>query len=292
MKVGPLTSEVRRGAADRRRRRGTRGGTCPPASPCATATTSRRKSVSTVFYSATVSGTLALVIAESVKGTRRLTWEQRGATQLWATASTTCAPFPWSGCSPPSGRGAEAVAAPRARRADVPAGADRGRPDRRVRRHDHPRPQRPHVDVRIISTANEHGRALRAAADAHERRFSALTERSPIPPCSPSRACAWRTSTMRSAPSWDCGPSGCWAPAGLNTIHEDLDGVIEQVAAALDGDEVETGPPRARGRLRPDHRHPVHLFTPGVGAGFVGTIEDITDRLAFEIARPPGQPTR
>jgi diguanylate cyclase (GGDEF)-like protein len=25
-----------------------------------------------------------------------------------------------------------------------------------------------------------------------------------------------------------------------------------------------------------------HLFTPGVGAGFVGTIEDITDRLAFE----------
>ena len=25
-----------------------------------------------------------------------------------------------------------------------------------------------------------------------------------------------------------------------------------------------------------------HLFTPGVGAGFVGTIEDITERLAFE----------
>ena len=25
-----------------------------------------------------------------------------------------------------------------------------------------------------------------------------------------------------------------------------------------------------------------HLFTPGGGAGFVGTIEDITDRLAFE----------
>src|SRR3712207_8123880 len=35
--------------------------------------------------------------------------------------------------------------------------------------------------VRLLSTANEQERALRATADAHERRFSALTERSPIP---------------------------------------------------------------------------------------------------------------
>jgi PAS domain-containing protein len=35
--------------------------------------------------------------------------------------------------------------------------------------------------VRFTSTANETERALRATADAHERRFSTLTERSPIP---------------------------------------------------------------------------------------------------------------
>ena len=71
----------------------------------------------------------------------------------------------------------------------------------------------------------------------------------------------------------------------INTIHEDdLDGVIEQVAAALDGDEVETQARLVRddGSVRTTVIRFAHLFTPGVGAGFVGTIEDITDRLAFE----------
>ena len=71
----------------------------------------------------------------------------------------------------------------------------------------------------------------------------------------------------------------------INTIHEDdLDGVIEQVAAALDGDEVETQARLVRddGTVRTTVIRFAHLFTPGVGAGFVGTIEDITDRLAFE----------
>ena len=71
----------------------------------------------------------------------------------------------------------------------------------------------------------------------------------------------------------------------INTIHEDdLDGVIEQVAAALDGEEVETQARLVRddGAVRTTVIRFSHLFTPGVGAGFVGTIEDITDRLAFE----------
>ena len=71
----------------------------------------------------------------------------------------------------------------------------------------------------------------------------------------------------------------------IDTIHEDdLDGVIEQVAAALDGDEVETQARLVRddGAVRTTVIRFAHLFTPGVGAGFVGTIEDITDRLAFE----------
>ena len=71
----------------------------------------------------------------------------------------------------------------------------------------------------------------------------------------------------------------------IDTIHEDdLDGVIEQVAAALDGDEVEIQARLVRddGAVRTTVIRFAHLFTPGVGAGFVGTIEDITDRLAFE----------
>ena len=61
-------------------------------------------------------------------------------------------------------------------------GPHRQRRRRRGRRHDHAVPGRPDVDhARALSTANEQERALRATADAHERRFSALTERSPVP---------------------------------------------------------------------------------------------------------------
>ena len=139
--------------------------------------------------------------------------------------------------------------------------------------------------MRIISTANEHDRALRATADAHERRFSALTERSPIPTLLSEQG-------MRLAHVNDafCALVGLRAEqllgtGWINTIHEDdLDGVIEQVAAALDGDEVETQARLVRedGSVRTTVIRFAHLFTPGVGAGFVGTIEDITDRLAFE----------
>ena len=139
--------------------------------------------------------------------------------------------------------------------------------------------------LRILSTANEQERALRATADAHERRFSALTERSPIPTLLSEQG-------MRLAHVNDafCSLVGLRAEqllgtGWINTIHEDdLDGVIEQVAAALDGDEVETQARLVRddGSVRTTVIRFAHLFTPGVGAGFVGTIEDITDRLAFE----------
>ncbi|HEX8929174.1 MAG TPA: EAL domain-containing protein, partial [Actinomycetota bacterium] len=139
--------------------------------------------------------------------------------------------------------------------------------------------------VRLLSTANAQERALRATADAHERRFSALTERSPIPTLLSEQG-------MRLAHVNDafCSLVGLRAEqllgtGWINTIHEDdLDGVIEQVAAALDGDEVEIKARLVRedSTVRTTIIRFAHLFTPGVGAGFVGTIEDITDRLAFE----------
>jgi diguanylate cyclase (GGDEF)-like protein/PAS domain S-box-containing protein len=143
--------------------------------------------------------------------------------------------------------------------------------------------------VRMTSTANETERALRATADAHERRFSTLTERSPIPTLLSEQG-------MRLAHVNDafCTLVGVQAEELLGTgwmgaVHpDDLEAVIGQVAAVLGGGG-EAGEREAQARLlRADgsERTTVirfsHLFTPGVGAGFVGTIEDITERLAFE----------
>jgi diguanylate cyclase (GGDEF)-like protein/PAS domain S-box-containing protein len=139
--------------------------------------------------------------------------------------------------------------------------------------------------VRLASTANETERALRATADAHERRFSTLTERSPVPTLLSEQG-------MRLAHVNDafCSLVGVQAEqllgtGWMTTVHpDDLEAVIEQAVAVLDGGEGEA---QAR-LLREDgtERTTVirfsHLFTPGVGAGFVGTIEDVTERLAFE----------
>jgi len=143
--------------------------------------------------------------------------------------------------------------------------------------------------VRLSSTSNETERALRATADAHERRFSTLTERSPIPTLLSEQG-------MRLAHVNDafCALVGMQAEELLGTgwmatVHpDDLDDVIEQAAAVLvGGDDGGEGEAQARlvradGTERTTVLRFSHLFTPGVGAGFVGTIEDITERLAFE----------
>src|ERR671912_2476401 len=92
----------------------------------------------------------------------------------------------------------------------------------------------------LRSTANEQERAPGPTADAHERRFSALTERSPIPTLLSEQG-------MRLAHVNDafCALVGRRAEqllgtGWIDTVHEDdLDAVIEQVARALDGGEVE-----------------------------------------------------
>jgi diguanylate cyclase (GGDEF)-like protein/PAS domain S-box-containing protein len=139
--------------------------------------------------------------------------------------------------------------------------------------------------LRLASTADEQERAVRATADAHERRFATLTERSPVPTLLSEQG-------MRLAHVNDafCGLVARQAEQLLGTgwlasVHpEDLDGVIERAAAVLEGGESQA---RARlvredGTVRTTVIRFAHLFTPGVGAGFVGTVEDITERLAFE----------
>jgi diguanylate cyclase (GGDEF)-like protein/PAS domain S-box-containing protein len=141
--------------------------------------------------------------------------------------------------------------------------------------------------LRLLATATETERALRATADAHERRFSTLTERSPIPTLLSEQG-------MRLAHVNDafCALVGLPAEELLGTgwmaaVHpDDLEVVIEQAALVLGGEDGEGEATarlvRADGSERTTVIRFSHLFTPGVGAGFVGTIEDITERLAFE----------
>jgi diguanylate cyclase (GGDEF)-like protein/PAS domain S-box-containing protein len=242
--------------------------------------------VSTVFYSATVSDSLAILVAETIGATQRLTWCNEGAVQLLGYGVEDLRATALSHLFPTLGKGELKLLLRRERaaRMTLPVRTASGA-DVEAIVIATPSPGGRMWTVRILSTANEQERALRATADAHERRFSALTERSPIPTLLSEQG-------MRLAHVNDafCSLVGLRAEqllgtGWIDTIHEDdLDGVIEQVAAALDGDEVEIQARLVRddGTLRTTVIRFAHLFTPGVGAGFVGTIEDITDRLAFE----------
>jgi diguanylate cyclase (GGDEF)-like protein/PAS domain S-box-containing protein len=242
--------------------------------------------VSSVFYSATVSDSLAILVAEACPEGQRLSWCNEGAVQLLGYGLDDLRALPVDQLFPSLGGGELKLLLRRERaaRMTLPVHTASGAPLEAVVITT-PSPGGRMWTIRILSTANEQERALRATADAHERRFSALTERSPVPTLLSEQG-------MRLAHVNDafCTLVGMRAEqllgtGWINTIHEDdLDGVIEQVAAALDGAEVETQARLVRddGTVRTTVIRFAHLFTPGVGAGFVGTIEDITDRLAFE----------
>jgi diguanylate cyclase (GGDEF)-like protein/PAS domain S-box-containing protein len=71
----------------------------------------------------------------------------------------------------------------------------------------------------------------------------------------------------------------------MSAVHpDDLEAVVGSVVTVLEGGDSEATARlvRADGGVRTTVLRFSHLFTPGVGAGFVGTIEDITERLAFE----------
>ncbi|SOD98454.1 putative bifunctional diguanylate cyclase/phosphodiesterase [Blastococcus haudaquaticus] len=242
--------------------------------------------VSTVFYSATVSDNLALLVAETVGTTQRLTWGNEGAVQLLGYGLEDLRIMPVAHLFPSLGGGELKLLLRRERaaRMTLPVRTASGAEVEAVVMTT-PSPGGRMWTIRVLSTANEQERALRATADAHERRFSALTERSPIPTLLSEQG-------MRLAHVNDafCSLVGLRAEqllgtGWIDTVHpDDLDSVIQQVSAALDGDEVETQARLVRddGSVRMTVIRFAHLFTPGVGAGFVGTIEDITDRLAFE----------
>ncbi|SFL04718.1 putative bifunctional diguanylate cyclase/phosphodiesterase [Geodermatophilus ruber] len=242
--------------------------------------------VSSIFYGVTVSDTLALLVAEMVGGTPRITWGNEGAVRLLGYAAEDLGALPVSTLVPTL-RGGEVKLLLRRERAARMRLSVRTASGAFVESVvlSTPSPTGRMWTLRVVPAASEQERALRATADAHEQRFATLTERSPIPTLLSEQG-------MRLAHVNDafCSLVGLRSEQLLGTgwmsvVHpEDLDAVIEQVVVVLGGGDGEARARlvRADGSERMTVIRFAHLFTPGVGAGFVGTIEDITQRLAFE----------
>jgi PAS domain-containing protein len=138
--------------------------------------------VSTVFYSATVSDSLAILVAETIGGTQLLTWGNEGAVQLLGYGLEDLRATPVRHLFPTLGGGELKLLLRRERvaRMTLPVRTASGA-DVEAVVITTPSPGGRMWTVRMLATANEQERVLRATADAHERRFSALTERSPVP---------------------------------------------------------------------------------------------------------------
>lgn len=127
--------------------------------------------------------------------------------------------------------------------------------------------------------------ALRASADAHEQRFRVLAERSPVPTMMSEQG--MRLGHVNDALCVLLGvPADRLTGTGwMSYAHpDDLALITDTAVAALSGQEREI---HARfidshGLVRHTDMRCTPLHTPGVGDGFVATLEDITERLAFE----------
>jgi len=246
--------------------------------------------MSAVFHGVAVSDAMAIMVVEPLGGAQHVSWSNDQAVKLLGYAQEDLAAISFDQLLPSLSGGELRLLLRRERtvRMTLPVRCASGALLECVVAAV-PAPGGRRWTLRLSSTSNEAERALRATADAHERRFSTLTERSPIPTLLSEQG-------MRLAHVNDafCALVGVQAEellgtGWMTTVHpDDLDGVIEEATAVLvGGDDAGEGEAKARlvradGTERTTVIRFSHLFTPGVGAGFVGTIEDITERLAFE----------
>ena|GEM_PF-5254098 len=171
------------------------------------------------------------------------------------------------------------------RRPGVLTGADGG--SHPVEITAHPIPGR---DMWAVTAVAEHdavrrGRAHAEAANAYERRFLALTEQNPVPT-------VLSDVGMRLAHVNDAFARLVGLPVGsllgtqwLRLVDEDdLDDVTDCAQRALEGThaDVVVGLATVDGGRRLVHLRLAPAHTPGHGPSFVGTAEDVTERLAFE----------
>src|SRR3954468_6245673 len=129
--------------------------------------------VSTVFYSASVSDSMAILVAETSGNEQRLTWCNEGAVQLLGYGLDDLRALALDHLFPTLGGGELKLLLRRERAARMTV------PVRTASGAGHewgvmatPSPGGRMWTVRILPTANEQEKALRATADAHEQRFS------------------------------------------------------------------------------------------------------------------------
>lgn len=127
--------------------------------------------------------------------------------------------------------------------------------------------------------------ALRASADAHEHRFKVLAERSPVPTMMSEQG--MRLGHVNDALCALLGvPADKLIGMGWTAYAhpEDLDRITRTVVAVLGGaeDEIQARFVDSSRSVRHTDMRFTPLHTPGVGDGFVATLEDITERRAFE----------
>jgi diguanylate cyclase (GGDEF)-like protein/PAS domain S-box-containing protein len=245
-----------------------------------------REIIASIFHGAAVTDSLAIIVVENDGTDTRVTWGNQGAVKLlgYGIEDLRCLPIEQLLPTLRAGELRLLLRRERAAEMSLPVRTASGATVDTVVIAT-PTPSGRIWTLRVIASSTDHEKALRATADAHERRFATLTERSPIPTLLSEQG-------MRLAHVNDafCALVGMSAEQLLGTgwmatVHpDDLEVVVEQVAAVLDGGDRETQARLVRddGTVRTTIIRFAHLFTPGVGAGFVGTIEDITDRLAFE----------
>ncbi|WP_188113256.1 putative bifunctional diguanylate cyclase/phosphodiesterase [Nocardioides humilatus] len=127
--------------------------------------------------------------------------------------------------------------------------------------------------------------ALRASADAHEYRFKVLAERSPVPTMMSEQG-------MRLGHANDalCALLGVTADKLVGTgwldhaHRDDLERITQTVVAVLAGQEreIQARFVDADRRIHYTDMRFTPLHTPGAGDGFMATLEDVTERRAFE----------
>jgi diguanylate cyclase (GGDEF)-like protein/PAS domain S-box-containing protein len=245
--------------------------------------------VASVFHGAAVSDSLALLVVESAAHGPRVRWANAGAVELLGHGLEDLRGMPVEDlvCSLTGSELSLLLRRERAVRTVLPVRTAAGVV---VEMHvsTAPVPGGRTWNLRLSAAADPHERELRATAAAMERRFATLAERSPVPTLLSEQG-------MRLAHVNDSFCRLVGRPAEellgtgwLTTLHpDDADAVVERAVAALEGGESEEAQVRllrSDGSTRTAVARFAHLVTPGVGAGFVGTIEDITERIAFEAA--------
>ena len=242
--------------------------------------------VTAVFHTAAVSTRAALLVAELDGTAHRLSWANEGALHLVGYALDDLRRLTVDRLLPTLAGGELRLLLRRERgvRMTLPVQTASGSLVEAVVTAT-PSPSGRMWTLALLASPSEDAAALRATADAHERRFAALTERSPVPTFLSEQGMRLAHVNDAFCALVDRPAEQLLGTGWMAVLHpDDVDRVVEQTAAVLEGAECES---RAR-LLRPDGTELrtvlrlAHLFTPGVGAGFVGTIEDITERLAFE----------